>query len=117
MTPELATKSYDILVRTVGAPDLEHLRWAFERALVNVGVQRYLIDGKLGLGARFDVTGDFPCVTVVETNVARTKMCANANAALRKLFAPSRSDVETATKTAFAAILQGMEPQNILKAA
>ena len=52
ITPDLADRLYTVLVEAIDAPD-DYRRWSFIYAITEGHVSNYLIDSKLGFGARF----------------------------------------------------------------
>lgn len=62
VTVDLANRYYDVLVVSVGSPDLEYLRWSFVYTFCDLRRSRYQIDSRLGEGGIFSIEGEIPMV-------------------------------------------------------
>lgn len=95
ITPVVADKCFSVLVHDLGTPDIEYLRWAFVRSVVELKVVNYHIDSNLGGTGRFN--SDTPTPTVScdksELNPLRVTMIRRVNQAIRAI-----TNVEPATK-------------------
>jgi hypothetical protein len=91
ITPRLADRLYTAMVQTISAPDDYH-RWAFIYAITELRVDRYLIDSRLGIGARFHMAR--PPLVVCHPDALsphREELVRRANAELCNIMPPIRT--------------------------
>jgi hypothetical protein len=86
INPALANLYYDVLVLSVGTPDLDYLRWSFVYSFCELGLSRYRMDSKLGEGGVFSIEGGIPTVQCVkDSDIMKETMVNLANHLIREI--------------------------------
>lgn len=63
ITDALANLYYDVLVMSVGSPDIDYLRWSFVYSLCDLELPRYRMESRLGQGGLFSLDQGVPLVS------------------------------------------------------
>lgn len=85
LSPDVANQCFNVLVRNLGTPNVEYLRWAFIQSVSHLRTTSYRIDSKLlGVTGRFQNDAAIPTVTCAanELNPLREMMIRQANRAI-----------------------------------
>lgn len=120
ISPALADRMYGIMVETIGAPHPDEYpwrHWSFCYAISEVKAKFYILDSKLGSGAKFIVNeGQAPTIAIDPSQETeyRIKIMAAANRQIRLAYDhPRRGDRDSSMKslTAFAENELGLGPE------